>query len=53
MRRVFTAGAALALCASAYAQTPGAAPKFEAADVSVRTRTGTTSQPGMTDRVQQ
>src|SRR5437879_9090197 len=46
MRRVSTAVAALTLCASVvYAQTPGTTPKFDAADISVRVRTGTTGQP--------
>ena len=52
MRRFFAAVAALALSASAaYAQAPGAAPKFDAADVSLRPHTGITSQGGMTGGV--
>ena len=43
MRRVFTAVAALLLGASAYAQTPAATPKFDAADISLRPHTGTAS----------
>src|SRR2546430_6761846 len=52
MRRVSTAVAGLALCASAvYAQTPGTTPKFDAADISLRSHTGITSQGGMTGGV--
>ena len=53
MRRVSTAVAGLALCASAvYAQTPGTTPKFDAADISLRSHTGITSQGGMTGGVE-
>jgi len=51
MRRVFGAVAALVVSASvAYAQT-GNAPKFDAADISVRSHNGVTGQPGMTGGV--
>ena len=35
----------------AYAQTPAAAPKFDAADISVRSHHGVTGQPGLTGGV--
>jgi len=52
MRRVFPAlGIVVLLSSAGFAQTPGATPKFDAADISVRARTGTTSQPNMTGGV--
>src|SRR5260370_19994007 len=52
MRRLLAVLAAVAMWSGAgYAQTPGGTPKFDAADISVRVRTGTTSQPGMTGGV--
>ena len=46
MRRILSAGVMLlALAGAARAQTPGNAPKFDAADISLRAHTGTTSQP--------
>src|SRR5205085_8737256 len=51
MRQVFAA-AALVLCSGlGYAQAPANSPKFDAADISVRARTGTTNQPTMTGGV--
>ena len=52
MRRVFPAlGIVVMLCSAGYAQTPAPTPKFDAADISVRTHTGTTNQPVMTGGV--
>jgi uncharacterized protein (TIGR03435 family) len=52
MRRVLAAVAVAVIWSCAgYAQTPGGGPKFEAADISVRVRTGTTNQAGMTGGV--
>ena len=52
MRRILAPAVALVLWSCAvYAQTPGNGPKFEAADISVRARTGTTNQAGMTGGV--
>lgn len=52
-RAIFALGVALVLSAAGYAQAPAAAngPKFDAADISVRARTGTTNQPTMTGGV--
>ncbi len=50
-RRVLVALAVVSLPFAAQAQTPVNAPKFDAADVSIRTHTGTTSQTGMTGGV--
>jgi len=52
MRQVFTAlGIAALLSGSGYAQTAGNTPKFDAVDISLRARTGTTNQPTMTGGV--
>jgi uncharacterized protein (TIGR03435 family) len=52
MRRTLALAAAVILWScGGYAQTPGNGPKFDAADVSVRGRTGTTNQAGMTGGV--
>src|SRR4026207_1646452 len=40
--------AVVALSTPAFAQTPANSPKFAAADISLRARTGVTSQPSMT-----
>ncbi|HET9834288.1 MAG TPA: hypothetical protein VFP91_21340, partial [Vicinamibacterales bacterium] len=52
MRRILAPLAVVILwsCA-ANAQTPGSGAKFDAADISVRARTGTTNQAGMTGGV--
>src|SRR5690349_141752 len=52
MRRLLAPLAMVALWACAgYAQTSGTGPKFDAADISVRGRTGTTNQPALTGGV--
>jgi uncharacterized protein (TIGR03435 family) len=52
MRRALSAIAAVVLWTSVgYAQTPANTPKFDAADISLRARTGTTNQPVMTGGV--
>jgi uncharacterized protein (TIGR03435 family) len=52
MRRVLAALAVVVFGSGAgYTQTPGNTPKFDAADISVRARTGTTNQPVMTGGV--
>src|SRR5262245_20391466 len=52
MRRILALAAAMLLVSCAgYAQTPGNNPKFDAADISVRARTGTTNQAGLTGGV--
>jgi uncharacterized protein (TIGR03435 family) len=52
MRRACTALGIVALLSSAgYAQAPGNTPKFDAADISLRVRTGQTNQPFVTGGV--
>src|SRR3954463_7250390 len=52
MRQAFSAlGAFFLLATGGYAQSAPATPAFEAADISVRARTGTTNQPTMTGGV--
>jgi uncharacterized protein (TIGR03435 family) len=52
MRRAFSAfGVIFLLAAAGYAQSAPATAKFDAADISVRARTGTTNQPTMTGGV--
>src|SRR5947209_8400929 len=52
MTRAFAAlGIAALFCGSGYAQTSGNTAKFDAADISLRGRTGTTNQPTMTGGV--
>ena len=49
MRRILALAVIVTLWSCAgYAQTPGNNPKFDAADISVRARTGMTNQPNMT-----
>jgi uncharacterized protein (TIGR03435 family) len=52
MRQVFAAlGVVTLLTSAGYAQTPQATQKFDAADISLRARTGTTGQPFVTGGV--
>jgi hypothetical protein len=54
MRRALLAISALALVTlspAVFAQQPQSAPKFDAADINLRARTGTTNQPTMTGGV--
>jgi uncharacterized protein (TIGR03435 family) len=51
MKPALTLMAVTALCSPVFAQTPANPPKFAAADISLRTRTGVTSQPAMTGGV--
>ncbi len=51
MRRVLTALALLVLSGAVFAQSPPNTQKFDAADVSLRLKTGTTGQPNMTGGV--
>jgi uncharacterized protein (TIGR03435 family) len=52
MRRAFAAvGIVTLLSGAGYAQTPGNTPKFDAADINLRQRTGQTSQPFVTGGV--
>ena len=51
MRRALLVLALVILSRAAFAQTPVSTPKFDAADISLRARTGTTNQPVMTGGV--
>src|SRR6476660_10511755 len=51
MRRGLIALALVTLSGAVFAQQPQSAPKFDAADISLRARTGITSQPAMTGGV--
>ena len=51
MRRALIALALVTLSRAVFAQPPQNAPKFDAADISLRARTGTTNQPTMTGGV--
>ena len=51
MKSALTLLAVVTLSSAALAQTPANAPKFAAADISLRARTGTTNQPTMTGGV--
>jgi uncharacterized protein (TIGR03435 family) len=51
MRRVLTAVALLALSGAVSAQSPQNTQKFDAADISLRLKTGTTGQPNITGGV--
>ena len=51
MRRAVTALALVTLSRVAFAQPPQSAPRFDAADINLRARTGTTNQPTMTGGV--
>src|SRR4051794_27435627 len=48
MRRALIALALITLSRAVFAQSPQSSPRFDAADISLRTRTGTTNQPTMT-----
>src|SRR5437762_2565089 len=50
-RAVTTLGIVALLSTGGYAQTPGNSPKFDAADISLRGRTGQTNQPFVTGGV--
>jgi uncharacterized protein (TIGR03435 family) len=51
MRRVLTAFALLVLSGAVFAQSPQNTQKFDAADIGLRLKTGTTGQPNMTGGV--
>lgn len=51
MKRLLALAAVLLWACTGSAQTPGNGPKFDAADISVRARTGTTNQPALTGGV--
>ena len=51
MRRTLAALALVTLSPAVFAQQPQNTPKFDAADISLRSRTGTTNQPTMTGGV--
>src|SRR5689334_5805219 len=51
MKRVVTALALATLSGAVFAQQPQNTAKFEAADINLRARTGTTNQPTMTGGV--
>ena len=51
MRRALAALALVTLSSAVFAQQPQNTQKFDAADISLRARTGTTNQPGMTGGV--
>ena len=51
MRRALIALALVTLSGAVFAQPPQSAPRFDAADINLRARTGTTNQPTMTGGV--
>jgi uncharacterized protein (TIGR03435 family) len=51
MRRALIALALVTLSRAVFAQQPQSSPKFDAADINLRARTGTTNQPAMTGGV--